>query len=433
MAEAENRQHRDAGASIDATRTKVSGTESSRPGQGERRDASSRTKPASCAADCFSTSGSDSAVATRGVLWALGYAVSSICLMLFNKSVLSSYDFHYPLTLTVAQSLVTLVCLMVLKHSGMVSIPDFNWSVALQIAPLSALFIFYVVASLAALGNVNVPMYTALSRTTVVFIMVEEYIIDGKIQSKLVLAATTVMVMGAVVAASKDLTFDPWAYTLVLLTIIGNSLYNVNIPRVKKSSGLTILGVLFYNNVLTLPGLIVVTWATGEFQDVQKFPYLFTPGFQMVFAGSAFLALGMNMCVYYSNTLNGPTTQSVVGQLKNFVLFLLSLFLFSDYIFDPTNFCGLLIGFSGGVWYAYIKYDERISQEEAKQSQELAAVEMNDKEKGLSSSPRGGGSSDTEEHHTGDGRESGARAPADSLMQDLPTHQHQWGSSVVPR
>jgi hypothetical protein len=53
--------------------------------------------------------------------------------------------------------------------------------------------------------------------------------------------------------------------------------------------------------------------------------------------------------------LNGATTQSVVGQLKNFAGFVLGLMLFDDYIYDPTNFAGLLIGFSGGVVYSIIQ------------------------------------------------------------------------------
>ena len=33
--------------------------------------------------------------------------------------------------------------------------------------------------------------------------------------------------------------------------------------------------------------------------------------------------------------------------------------LFDDYIYDPINFIGLLIGFSGGVLYSYITYADR--------------------------------------------------------------------------
>ena len=39
--------------------------------------------------------------------------------------------------------------------------------------------------------------------------------------------------------------------------------------------------------------------------------------------------------------------------------FLLSLVLFSDYVYDPINMLGLIIGFSGGLLYAYFQVSAR--------------------------------------------------------------------------
>lgn len=57
--------------------------------------------------------------------------------------------------------------------------PSFDWGVARKVAPLSFVFIAYVVISLISLGRVNVPMFTALRRVTVVFVMVEEHYLLG--------------------------------------------------------------------------------------------------------------------------------------------------------------------------------------------------------------------------------------------------------------
>lgn len=291
-----------------------------------------------------------------GVFWALMYGLSSMTITLFNKAVMSTYDFQYPMFLTVCQSLFTLVALTVVSQMGIITLPPFNWELAKKIAPLSLAFVGYVVVSLMALGSVNVPMFTALRRTTICFAMGMEYYYYGKTPSQKVLIAVAIMLVGAGIAAWKDLTFDLYSYGLVILTNVLTALYTTSIGDVKKQSNLSTFAILYYNTVLTLPVLFIVCAGTGEMSKALAFPNLANGGFMVVFFFSATLAFFLNLSTYFSSSLNGATTQSVIGQVKNFAAFILSLFLFSDYIFEPTNFTGLLIGFSGGVYYGFVQY-----------------------------------------------------------------------------
>lgn len=147
--------------------------------------------------------------AFSGFFWAASYAVISIAITLFNKAVLSSYGFNAPMTLTLLQGLVTIVCLELMKWRGIIDYPDFSWQMARKVAPLSFVFIAYVVVSLISLGAVNVPMFTALRRVTIVFVMVEEYLLLGITPSQAVVRTVVVMCFGAGIAAWNDLTFDP--------------------------------------------------------------------------------------------------------------------------------------------------------------------------------------------------------------------------------
>jgi solute carrier family 35 protein len=115
-----------------------------------------------------------------GVVAALSYSVISIAITLFNKAVLSTYKFESALTLTLLQGLVTIFALELMKWRGWISYPDFSLKTAIQVLPLSLVFIAYVVVSLISLGRVNVPMFTALRRLTIIFVMIEEYYYFGK-------------------------------------------------------------------------------------------------------------------------------------------------------------------------------------------------------------------------------------------------------------
>ena len=119
--------------------------------------------------------------------------------------MLSTYSFDSTMTLTLLQGLVTVICLEGLKRCGYIDYPSFDWSVARKVAPLSFVFIAYVVISLISLGRVNVPMFTALRRITVVFVMIEEYYLLGITPGRRVLNSVAVMCIGAGIAAWKDL------------------------------------------------------------------------------------------------------------------------------------------------------------------------------------------------------------------------------------
>jgi solute carrier family 35 protein len=153
-----------------------------------------------------------------GLAWAVTYGVISVVITLFNKAVLTSYGFSAAMTLTLLQGLVSVVGCELLKATGKPELqyPAFNLKTVWQVAPLSFVFIAYVVISLMALERVNIPMFTALRRLTICFVMVEEYFLLDKTSSVDITRSVYVMMLGAAIAAWKDLTFDPVSYFYLL-------------------------------------------------------------------------------------------------------------------------------------------------------------------------------------------------------------------------
>ena len=73
------------------------------------------------------------------------------------------------------------------------------------------------------------------------------------------------------------------------------------------------------------------------------------------------MAFFLNLPTFFATALNSPLAVTVTGQLKNFFAFLLGLVLFNDYIYEPINMLGLVIGFGGGVLYAHWSYQESVA------------------------------------------------------------------------
>jgi drug/metabolite transporter (DMT)-like permease len=126
-----------------------------------------------------------------------------------------------------------------------------------KVAPLSFVFIAYVIVSLVSLGRVNVPMFTALRRLTIVFVMVEEFFFLGVTPSRKVVLTVLLMIVGAAIAAWKDLTYDPVSYGYLFLTNLFTSLYTVFINKVRADTGLNLFAMMYYNNITTMPALLV--------------------------------------------------------------------------------------------------------------------------------------------------------------------------------
>lgn len=64
------------------------------------------------------------------------------------------------MTLTLLQGVVTIVCLTTMKRLRYIDYPAFEWSVARKVAPLSFVFIAYVVISLIRCGRRGAPVST---------------------------------------------------------------------------------------------------------------------------------------------------------------------------------------------------------------------------------------------------------------------------------
>ena len=163
-------------------------------------------------------SSKQAALSGNGLVWAVAYGVISVVITLFNKAVLTSHGFSASMTLTLLQGVVSVVGCELLKATGKPELqyPAFNLKTVWQVAPLSFVFIAYVVISLMALERVNIPMFTALRRLTICFVMVEEYFLLDKTSSVDITRSVYVMLLGAAIAAWKDLTFDPVSYFYLL-------------------------------------------------------------------------------------------------------------------------------------------------------------------------------------------------------------------------
>lgn len=221
--------------------------------------------------------------------------------------------------------------------------------------PVAVTYLLYMLVTMESVRGVNVPMYTTLRRTTVVFTMIVESILAGQRYSRPIIGSVVIIVFGAFVAGARDLSFDFYGYAVVFLSNITTAIYLATIARIGKSSGLNSFGLMWCNGIVCGPFLLVWSLIRGDLALTMDFPYLFSPGFLVVMLMSCILAFFLNYSIFLNTTLNSAVTQTICGNLKDLFTISLGWFIFGGLPFDLLNVLGQLLGFVGSGLYAYYK------------------------------------------------------------------------------
>ncbi|XP_057799963.1 UDP-N-acetylglucosamine transporter UGNT1-like isoform X2 [Salvia miltiorrhiza] len=306
-----------------------------------------------------------SAISKAGAYAAISYMACAVLLVMFNKAALSSYSFPCANVITLCQMASSCCFLYALRRLKLISFSAnesggltdnlVSMKTLISTSPVSLTYLFYMLASMEAVRGVNVPMYTTIRRTTVIFTMIIEFVFVGQRYSRPVLGSVSLILLGAFVAGAHDMAFDPHGYLVVVLANISTAVYLTTIARIGKSSGLNSFGLMWCNGILCGPVLLVWTFVQGDIETTMNFRYLLSPGFLVVLLFSCILAFFLNYTVFLNTTLNSALMQTICGNLKDFFTIALGWAIFGGLAFDLLNVTGQLICFVGSGMYAYYK------------------------------------------------------------------------------
>nr|GLL20415.1 putative UDP-sugar transporter DDB_G0278631 [Ipomoea trifida] len=205
-----------------------------------------------------------------------------------------------------------------------------------------------------SIRGISIPMYTTLRRTTVAFTMVAEYIIVGRKHTSHIVACVGIIILGAFVAGSRDLSFDFYSYAIVFTSNITTAIYLACIARVGESSGLNSFGLMWCNGNANFHFLDSNFLISRE-KLLQKCVYLMNFFFAGIICAPVLLIWTAYYCVYLNTTINSALTQTICGNLKDFFTIGFGWLVFGGLPFDLLNVVGQCMGFLGSGLYAYCK------------------------------------------------------------------------------
>ncbi|GMH34200.1 hypothetical protein BSKO_02034 [Bryopsis sp. KO-2023] len=274
------------------------------------------------------------------------YGAASLTVQFVIKTLITTYQFNFPMCIALSQMMFMCpVCYLVAK-------PGFEWKTAQSILPLAAINVMNLVSGLIGTGGLNVPMFIALRRFTLLLTVLLELFWFGKRHSQTTYFAVGIMILGALIAALTDLTFNLRGYIAVFTNNLFTAAYLVMIKNVKTAKELTTTGLLFYNSMLSIPLLLVAVLLSGELLTLQDYPRLDELPLRTLVVASSVLGMTINHAQFLCTRLNEPIMTSVAGQLKNMVSTVAGALLFGDFVFSIVNVAGLVVSMTGSVIYA---------------------------------------------------------------------------------
>lgn len=302
---------------------------------------------------------------------ALFYGISSIFVIFANKIVLSTYAFPHFAFVAGVQFLTTSLVLFVLSLFKAVDIPRLNWSIFKEVFPVSFMFFGNVIFGLGSTQSLNLPMFTALRRFSIMMTMLGEYIVLSKSPSSNVVMSVALMIIGALIAACNDLAFDLVGYIMVFINNLFTGLNGVYLKKASISTKCSKMGVLYYSSAISAFFLAlyisyeelslaymyndtVEAPKSSLVTDVLQFEGWRNPTFIIFFLAAAFMGSILNYSIFLCTSINSALTTAVVGCLKNILVTYFGMIFLPGYQFNWMNFIGLNISIVGSLYYTMI-------------------------------------------------------------------------------
>ncbi|KAF3446492.1 hypothetical protein FNV43_RR11671 [Rhamnella rubrinervis] len=298
----------------------------------------------------------------RSLFAALSYGIASMAMVFINKAILMQYS--NSMTLLTLQQLATAGLIHFGRRMGYTKARSLEMTTAKKLLPVSLFYNANVAFALASLKGVNIPMYIAIKRLTPLAVLIAGFFSGKGRPTTQVTLSVVLTAAGVVIAALGDFSFDLFGYSMALTSVFFQTMYLVLVEKSGAEDGLSSIEIMFYNSFLSLPFLLFLIIATGEFPS--SFSILFVKSNSLYFLVILLLSLVMgivlNFTMFLCTIVNSALTTTIVGVLKGVGSTTLGFVLLGGVQVHALNVTGLVINTAGGVWYSYAKYQQKKSK-----------------------------------------------------------------------
>lgn len=259
------------------------------------------------------------------------YCISGTLLTLINKLVV--VVFPYVNTLLILQNGVTVVLLLSISRlfpNTFGTIPSFNTEIFRLWLPITFCFVMILISSLKALLYVSIPTVVVIRNLSTLLVAFLEYIFLSRKIDIYSIVTLLGMLFGAILYANHDLTLNVKGYAWLCANVIATSSYQVYIKKIidiPTMAGIGALGMSYFNNLLSLPVLLILAYSMKELTTlVRLFQLKLNLNIESlgIILISCILGFLLSTTAFVLNKLISPTSIMVANNVNKFFVIILS-------------------------------------------------------------------------------------------------------------
>lgn len=199
----------------------------------------------------------------HGLFIAVGYAISSSCLVVANKWALLRWE--YSSTLTLIQLTASWIVAFTAGKLGMVEVDALEWSKIRSFAPASLIFFVVLACNMKLLTNASVDTFIVLrSLLPLLTTGAETVYLGTPLPNKKVFGSLILIVLGAFGYVYTDDNFSATAYFWGLAYVVSMVVDTILVKKVVSTVKLTSWGLVLYNNLIASALYPLFCIFTGE-------------------------------------------------------------------------------------------------------------------------------------------------------------------------
>jgi solute carrier family 35 protein E3 len=198
-------------------------------------------------------------------------------------------------------------------------------------------------------------MYQVMKFTNIPVICLGEFLWLHVVYSTRVYASLTIIILGISVTSLTEVRFSYTGAMFGILGTLATAIYQIFNKHIQHCYGVNAMQLLQYESPVTM---IFATCFAMAVDDIRQLvAYHFTHECTFIIVASCLAAVGVNVTCYLVIGRTSPVTYGVTGHLKTIVILLFGFTVLQQPL-TMNNFCGIVLAFSGIVWYTVIKLQQ---------------------------------------------------------------------------
>ncbi|CAO3590790.1 unnamed protein product [Absidia cylindrospora] len=294
------------------------------------------------------------------MVWLGLYFFFNLTLTLYNKVILSLFDFPYPWTLTAVHTLCGAIGSFMFWKADLFTPTQLGDCENMVMLMFSVLYTINIAISNVSLNLVSVPFHQVVRAMTPLFTILLSVMFLSKSYSSMTYISLCPVVLGVAFATFGDYNYTAIGFFLTVLGTILAAIKTVVTNRVQVGRlKLHPLDLLLRMSPLAFLQTTAYAYLTGEMAQVQEFMQTrATWSFAFALLVNGVLAFFLNVVSFTANKKTSALTMTVAGNVKQVLSIVLAMVIF-DLRLTMMNSVGILLTLAGGAWYTQVEMQEK--------------------------------------------------------------------------